>query len=384
MIEEAILVKKPIIPIMIFAFLLIASLAAVSALTHKKHQSVPQEVLPASVKHDTPVKKPAPPVKIKPVVHPRPEKPVSGFVVFYDNGTSQKEWIRNAESLKEVYLDSATIRPDGNVDNFTPPAASKIVTKYKQNAQIAVSNYGKTNFDGHEVQTIVENPKLTQKLISNLVKLVKNTPYSGINIDFELNPQGDDQQFVAFLSALHTALQKEHKTLSIDVPPKTKNETWDSGYDYSGIGKNVDEVLIMAYDYSYPGGKAGPIAPVGWVKRVLQYSVDHIPLSKIRLGLPLYGYDWHGNTTAGMNLSKVDNLLAERKLKPKWDTADQEPYFTFQDSSTGQNTVYFENSASIKAKLQVAKEFHIPGVFTWYIGSGDAVTWNDILHYRPN
>jgi spore germination protein YaaH len=375
--------KKPIISIMIIAILLIGLASAVFEITHKKHQIAQPAKQNTHVKRPTPAIKPKhsePPIKPKTTVKTSP-KYISGFVIFYDKGTSQKEWIRNAGSLKEVYLDSATIRPDGNVDNFTPPAASKIVSKYKQKAQIAVSNYGHTNFDSHELKTILENPKRSQKLVTNLVKMVKNTPYSGINIDFEQNPPGNAKPFVSFLSALHTAVQKEHKTLSIDVPPKTKNDTWDTGYDYVGIGKNVDEVLIMAYDYSYPGGKAGPIAPVGWVKSVLQYSVATIPVSKLKLGLPMYGYDWHGHTTEGLNLSKVDNLMAQHKLKPKWDATDQEPYFTYQDASTGKNTVFYENQASINAKLQVAKQFHIPGIFTWYIGSGDTGTWNNIQNY---
>lgn len=377
--------KKSIIPIMIFVIILIASLIIVLKLTHEKPKLIRLAKPHSAVKHKLPVKHAAPSEKSKSAVpkHPSEEKYISGFVIFYDNGTSQKEWVKNAGALREVYLDGATIRPDGNVDRFTPATAKAIVSKYKQNAQITVSNYGKTNFDGQELQTILENPKRSQKLVNNLVGLVKNTPYSGINIDFEQNPPGNAKPFVAFLSALHAALQKEHKTLSIDVPPKTKENAWNAGYDYSGIGKNVDEVLIMAYDYSYPGGKEGPIAPVGWVKNVLQYAVHAIPVSKIELGLPMYGYDWHGKTTAGLNLSKVDNLMAQHHLKPKWDAADQEPYFTYQDASTGKNTVYYENSASINAKLDVAKHFHIPGVFTWYIGSGNSGTWKDLLHYRP-
>jgi spore germination protein YaaH len=363
--------KKPLVSIIVASLLISASGTTVFATTYQKyHSSLPAKHHETPVKHHT-------------IVHTSP-KYISGFVVFYDDGTSQKEWTRNAGLFNEVYIDSATIRPDGSVDNETPSIARQIAQQHKQNAQICVSNYGQRDFDAHELQTILEKPKLSQELVTNLAKMVKNTPYSGINIDFEQSPQADSQRFVSFLSALHIALHKEHKSLSVDVPAKTMDDTWDGGYDYTGIGKNSDEVLIMAYDYSYPGGQAGPIAPVGWVKSVLQYSVHYIPVSKIRLGLPVYGYDWHGNTTDDLTLLQVNNIIAKHKLKPLWDATDQVPYFTYQDASTGKNTVYYENAASINAKLRVAKQFHVPGVFTWYVGSDDTGTWNNIRLYRPH
>ncbi len=177
---------------------------------------------------------------------------LSEFVVFYDDGVSQQEWEKDAQQFKEVYLDTASIRPNATVVNQTPPIARQIVQQNQVNTSICVSNFGSTTFNADELQTIFRSRQLSKKLVNNIAIVVKNTPFTGINIDFEQLPATDAKQFVAFLGNLHSALHQEGKTLSVDVPAETAGDKWDEGYDYAGIAQNVDEVLLMTYDYSYP------------------------------------------------------------------------------------------------------------------------------------
>lgn len=316
----------------------------------------------------------------------RPSTPtptgLSEFVVFYDDGASGQEWEKNAQQFKEVYLDTASIRENATIDNQTPPIARQIAQQNHVSASICISNYGSSTFNTDELQTILLSRKLSEKLVNNIATAVRNTPFTGINIDFEQLPDTDAKQFVTFLGKLHSALHQEGKGLSVDVPAETAGDKWDEGYNYAGIAKNADEVLIMTYDYSYPGGPAGPIAPVGWVKDVLQYAVTQSPQTKLRLGLPMYGYDWYGKHTNALTLKQIDELIKSKHVKPRWDATADAPYFTYTDKSGKKHTVYYENAKSVKAKLALAKQYRVPGVFTWYLGSENESVWNSLHSYE--
>lgn len=105
---------------------------------------------------------------------------VSGFVVFYDDGTSFREWAQGAKQFNEVYLDTASIRPDGGLNGHTPKNASQIAAQPNVHASICISNFGSATFNGEELHTILHNRKLSQDLVNNIARMVKHTPFAGV------------------------------------------------------------------------------------------------------------------------------------------------------------------------------------------------------------
>ncbi len=64
-------------------------------------------------------------------------------------------------------------------------------------------------------------------------------------------------------------------------------------YDYRALGASVDELKIMTYSYSGPWSAPGPQAPLAWTRAVIDFARTQMPASKIYMGLPFYGFDWH-------------------------------------------------------------------------------------------
>ncbi|OFW77922.1 MAG: hypothetical protein A2201_08810 [Alicyclobacillus sp. RIFOXYA1_FULL_53_8] len=103
-----------------------------------------------------------------------------------------------------------------------------------------------------------------------------------------------------------------------------------------------------------------------------KYATTVMPISKILLGLAAYGYDW--NTTTGASatdcsIPTIDALIAQYHVTPSWDSTNAAPYFTYTDASGDSHTVYYENSASLEPKLQLATQFNLAGVAIWQAGS---------------
>jgi spore germination protein YaaH len=192
-------------------------------------------------------------------------------------------------------------------------------------------------------------------------------------LDFESIPAANRAAYTNFVTGLAKSLHAEGKRLEVVVPPDTgsANEPWNNAYDQAKIGAAADAVVVMAYDYSYVGGKPGPIAPLPWVQQVLAYTISRVPVNKVLLGVDTYGYDWTGNQTSAVSLTSVDSFLASRHIQPQWDANAQAPWYTWTDSNGAVHTVYYENARSTQAKLALANLYGIEGVAVWRAGLED-------------
>ena len=224
---------------------------------------------------------------------------------------------------------------------------------------------------------LLSNPANRTRLVNNLVTRVNKDGSDGVNIDFEFIPADDAGLFTTFLAELKSALGD--KTLSAAVFARTSQDKWATGYDYDGIGKVADLVVVMAYDYSYTTSAAGPVAPLWWVREVTAYMTAHMPAAKILLGIPTYGYDWSpGLSTSTVTLSKLNSIKAKYQVNERFDTASMSPCYTYTDSNGNSHQIWLENQRSLQEKWNVAVENDLAGISFWRIGNGFTDLYNVI------
>src|SRR5665647_1540597 len=100
---------------------------------------------------------------------------------------------------------------------------------------------------------ILASPELRRRFIDNLVTLVEDKGYDGIDLDWEALKAADRERFSSLVEELAAALHGKLRFLSIAVTPKTSEPgQWDNQIfaDWDRIGKAVDEFKIMTYSYS--------------------------------------------------------------------------------------------------------------------------------------
>ena len=101
------------------------------------------------------------------------------------------------------------------------------------------------------------------------------------------------------------------------VAPKTSDTQSGvlyEGHDYAAIGKAVDQVLLMTYEWGYTYGPPMAVAPIDAVERVVRYAVSRIEPGKLLLGFPNYAYDWTLPYEAGLTRAVVIGNEAARQL----------------------------------------------------------------------
>ncbi|MDQ7094827.1 glycosyl hydrolase family 18 protein [Desulfosporosinus sp. PR] len=228
-------------------------------------------------------------------------------------------------------------------------------------------------FSSEQISAVLNDPLIRRNHVANIVKLLSQLNYDGIDINYENLFVKDKEVFVIFLQELKTALSPIGKQLIVTVHAKTDpvgDWTGAEAHDYIGIGQTADFVRIMGYDFHWFGGEPGPIAPADWIDNVLAYAVSTIPKSKIVLGLPTYGYDWPlGQEGKGITYSYAVST-AKRYNAPITEDAQQGPHFTYTADGVA-HEVWFIDANSFAALLDLVNHYDLNGIVIWYLGAED-------------
>ncbi len=245
------------------------------------------------------------------------------------------------------------------------------------------------------MHTILKSVDLQNKIIKELIAEAKSKNYIGWQFDFEHIMATDLNLFSSFVELTAKKLHKEKLKLSValiarfsDKPSDLPAGSWDKWagvFDYTRIGKVADFVTLMAYDQP---ASIGPVASLPWVKKVLTYAEKHIAKSKISLGIPTYGWLWNTDTNKmirSMSYQKVQDLLDSKSYISKgFNKTSQTSWITYTQG-TGTSLVHYklwyENAASFKTKLSLAKSAKIRGISLWIVGMEDPLIWKTISKF---
>ncbi|AOT69058.1 S-layer homology domain-containing protein [Geosporobacter ferrireducens] len=235
--------------------------------------------------------------------------------------------------------------------------------------------------------------KNRERLAQEIADAVVKYNLDGINADLENITEEDQEDYVDFIKLLRQKLPKE-KELSVAVManPNGRGTGINGGHDYKGLAQHSDYLMVMAYDESYRGGPAGPVASMNFVEKSIQYAVKQVPADKVVLGIPFYGRYWNAAESTGgygIHLSQIDALLSKYKHVVTFDDKSKSPKATFtikaedekfsvlgRELEPGNYTVWYENEESIKYKLRLVQKYNIKGTGSWSLGQENAQVWN--------
>ncbi|XZF74048.1 glycosyl hydrolase family 18 protein [Bacillus sp. AL-1R] len=236
------------------------------------------------------------------------------------------------------------------------------------------TNISDKGFDPNLIHNLIHHKTLRKKLISNIYSLLDQNHLKGINLDLEMVKPGDRVDLNQFIKELSVKLHRSKMELIIAMPPKDGDNipSYYNAYDYKTIGKYVDKMFIMAYNWHWAGSTSGPIAPIQNVRKSLEYAVSVVPRSKLLLGIPQYAYDWpiNGTIQTGRAYSTQNAINTYKKYESQvyYDQEASAPAFRYLDKKGIQHEVWFEDPRSLLAKFHLVKEYNIAGLGCWHLG----------------
>lgn len=230
-------------------------------------------------------------------------------------------------------------------------------------------------FNNHLISVITNDSEIQQILIDQLFLVMKEKGFAGIDIDFEYILAEDRVPFADFVKNVRTQAAQKGYTVSVALAPKTSADQPGllyAGKDYGLLGAAADSVLLMTYEWGYTYGPPMAVAPINKVREVVNYAITEIPVEKIDLGIPNYGYDWTLPFTQGIsaartigNIEAVDIAVANQAVI-HFDEVAKSPYFNYVRNGV-EHEVWFEDVRSIQEKFNLIKEYGLRGMGYWQI-----------------
>jgi spore germination protein YaaH len=317
-----------------------------------------------------------------------PRSHVSGNLVFWDQERGFRAIVANADVFTEVSPFWYRVTADGSVRPYTRPDGTDYVDPIilgflrSHGIQIipTVANIEQGVWNGALVSRLIGDARVRQRHVQALVSLAITSGYDGIDIDYEDLAAADRDSFSAFVGSLSQALHAVGKRLTVNVYGKTSDAgTWDgpASQDWRALGAAADEVRLMTYEYHWATSEPGPVAPIDWVRDVLSYARRLLDPGKVVHGLPFYGYDWTGHAGVPLVWEQVSRLLSDVGARTTWDAASAAPWFQYEARGE-RHVVWFENGASLRAKLEAADQAGVGGVMLWRLAGEDPGVWAEL------
>ncbi|MEH7237688.1 glycosyl hydrolase family 18 protein [Bacillus sp. JJ1562] len=280
-------------------------------------------------------------------------------------------------------------RPGNLIESVTADHKRKVIqSAHDKNLKVymVVHNlFYETVEKGKQVASnVLNNDKNRNVFIQNLRNEITQFKYDGINIDMENLNLTDRDSFSLLIEKLSDALHRDGKEVTVSVPANTgdsRANPWSPWFDYEKLGLYSDGLMIMTYDEHNPRTPPGATASVDWTEATIRYALNQgVPPSKILLGIAGYGWDWDTAANKAVYSSYAQIMDQKKKYKAEviWDSSSQTPHFSYVDNEQHSHQVWFENSHSLRFKLDLVEKYNLRGIGIWRLGLEDPMYWTTI------
>ncbi len=239
------------------------------------------------------------------------------------------------------------------------------------------------SFSTERAKRLLNDAAYRDRVLDNIVAVLKEKGYAGLDVDFEFIAPEDAQAYLDFLTGAKARLSAAGLLLSVALAPKSfanQPGLLYEAHDYPSIGAIADMVFLMTYEWGYSFGPPMAVAPLPQVTSVVRYAVSVIPPEKTLMGIPNYGYDWRLPYEQGISHAmSIGNEQAIRiamrnNARIEFDEEAQSPFFRYT-SGGAQHIVWFEDVRSISKKFALADETNLSGVGYWNIMRPFSQNW---------
>jgi cellulose synthase/poly-beta-1,6-N-acetylglucosamine synthase-like glycosyltransferase/spore germination protein YaaH/peptidoglycan/xylan/chitin deacetylase (PgdA/CDA1 family) len=239
-----------------------------------------------------------------------------------------------------------------------------------------INNSDGTNWQTDKMAAMLKSSTARQHLSQQAVQYVSQSHFAGLVVDFEEIPKQSQKDFTQFVSELAADLHNSNLKLMVCLPAA------DWAYDYAGIGKSVDAVVLMNYDQHWRTSAPGPIAAQDWFVRNIDAIMKLVPPQKLVMGIANYAYDWpeKAGKKAGEQ-AKVESFQealvtsSESEAHIQFDADSLNPYYSYSDDHDHIHRVWLLDGVTAYNELRAAERVGVQGMALWRLGSEDPSIW---------
>ena len=310
---------------------------------------------------------------------------VSAYLDYQISRDKAVDEIREAgDLLTYITMFNYRINDDGTLVELDDQEGINESYNKKTVPLLVLTNIKDDQFSREFATEILSDEKLQDKILDEAIKIMDEKGYLGLDFDFEYLGAENKEKYVEFLKKARDKLKPKGYLLSAALAPKTSADQKGvlyEGHDYEAIGKIVDFIYVMTYEWGWSGGPPMAVAPINQVRKVMEYALTEVPNYKLMMGMPLYGYDWTlpyvkgGKWAKAISPAKANELARKYNVEIQYDEDAQSPYFNYTDEEGNEHEVWFEDARSVQAKFDLVKELVLKGFYYWVLGYDFPQNW---------
>jgi spore germination protein len=367
---------------------------------------------------------------------PEEDFEVSGWIPYWAVSKGTRSAKKNLDELSAIMPFSYSVQPDGSLKDLAKmrKSAWRSLLRQAEKEEVRVTPSVMWS-DGAAIHMILSDQSKRKAHIEEIVDMVEDGDYDGVDIDYEGKRSATRIYFSLFLKELDEALEGKFLSCSIEArtPPESLYRVVPATIDYANdlkeIGKYCDRVNVMTYDQqradlslndARKGAPYYPVADPDWVRKVVNLMDNDIPKDKLVLGVASYGRevaltvapDWFKGYSSirAVNQGAALKTAKKFKAKPSENKAGEQSFtylpkgsFRLSDlpraprgtpsgeevakrallyanetgTSVTVNLVWWSDAAAVEDKVTLAKELGIRGVALFKIdGEEDEDIWD--------
>lgn len=264
---------------------------------------------------------------------------------------------------------------NGNLNNLNDQEIVNISKEYGVLPMMLVSTISARGIGSAEIAyAILNNPDIQDRMIDNIITVMNEKGYCGLNQYFQFISPDIKSQIESFIIKTSTRLKSEGFRYTITVTPRVDVEGTAITYeaiDYSVISQYVDAILLLSYDWGYSFGPPASATPVNLVSGEISHLIQKAPSNKFVLGLPVIGYDWElpyvpGYTMANaITFNTAIQIAADNGVPIQYNEIAESPYFYYYSVEGALHNVWFKDARSIESITGLVPQFGMQGISIW-------------------
>ncbi|OHA58099.1 MAG: hypothetical protein A2571_03610 [Candidatus Vogelbacteria bacterium RIFOXYD1_FULL_44_32] len=233
---------------------------------------------------------------------------IAGWIPYWKVAEGTKDAKNNLDKLDAIYPFSFTVKNDGTLKDLGDLENRNWVKLFREAKKARVDIIPTVMWsNANSMQEILSDPTTRKNHIEQIVEMVEDDNYAGVDIDYEGKMASTKDYFSLFIEELKDKL--DDKTLVCTIEARTPPDSLYRNIpnpliyanDYARLGQACDVFQIMTYDQqradiklndSKRGSPYAPTADADWVEKVIKLALEDIPKNKIMLGVPTYGAEY--------------------------------------------------------------------------------------------
>lgn len=306
--------------------------------------------------------------------------------------SSYQSFVTNIEQISQAGLFMFRISKDNptTIDKFgefTDDEVRAVVTiGHRHNVKMLATVHNLLYDEGVElakrvIHELVSSEQNMNAFAMNLVRLVERYGLDGVDIDIEDVLEEDRDRLTQLYRVIGRVFDERGYFFSTAVPSKTgpnDPSVFAKPFDYPNLHQPTDQFVIMLYnEHGWPGSGPGPVVSIGRMETVLRYAMTVMPKEKIVAAVSVFGFDFNLQTgrASYVTYDMAINLAKKYNKEITFDKETQTPMFAYTDENGVNHEVWFEDRASIQAKVRLANRLGIRGLALWRLGMEDPAIW---------